>query len=389
MMLAVTNGKIYTMAASGGAVIERGDILTDRGRITAVGRDIEIPASAEVIDAGGNIVTPGFIDAHTHLGVASQGYPESDQDCNEMMSGVTPHARVIDAINTADEAFIDAMRAGVTCVHILPGSGNTIGGQGAIVKTRPGIADRMTIKAPSAMKAAFGENPKGTYMGSSRQHYTRMGNAAIMREALTKSLNYQGKKREAAARGEFFETDLAMEALSLVTSGQIPMAAHAHRADDIVTAVRIFEEFKVRWTIEHCTEGHLIAGWLAEKGASAAVGPTMTEKSKVELRNKSWVTPFALHSAGVHVCIVTDHGVIPIEHLKVCAALASAAGLPYMDALAAVTIRAAEHIGMRDSLGSIEIGKDADIVVWSGDPLDARSAASRVIINGAAACGTA
>jgi imidazolonepropionase-like amidohydrolase len=383
-MLAITNGKIYTMAPPdrGQTVIERGTVLVEEGKITAVGENVDIPGAAEIVDAGGQIVTPGLVDAHTHLGVTSQGYPESDQDCNEMMNGVTPHVRVIDAINPADEAFGDALSYGVTCVHILPGSANSIGGQGAVVKTCPDIADRMVIKAPSAMKMAFGENPKGTYMGSAKQHYTRMGNAATLRNAFTESRNYQGRKNTAIVKGEFFEKNLAMEALSLVTDGDLAAAAHAHRADDIATAIRIFEEFEISYTIEHCTEGHLIKDFLAEKKVRAAVGPTLSERGKLELRNKSWVTPAELNAYGVHVCIITDHGVVPIEHLKVCAALASSAGLPYMDAIAAITIKGAEHIGVDDRLGSLEAGKDADIVVWNGDPLDARSAASRVIVNG-------
>jgi imidazolonepropionase-like amidohydrolase len=232
------------------------------------------------------------------------------------------------------------------------------------------------------MKIAFGENPKGTYMGSARQHYTRMGNAAVLRDAFTESLNYQGRKRAAITKGEFFDKNLAMEALSLVTGGDLTAAAHAHRADDMATAIRIFEEFEISYTIDHCTEGHLIKDFLAEKKVRAAVGPTLSERGKLELRNKSWITPAKLNACGVHVCIITDHGVVPIEHLKVCAALASSAGLPYMDAIAAITIRGAEHIGVGDRIGSLETGKDADIVVWSGDPLDARSAASCVIVSG-------
>ncbi|MDR1967011.1 MAG: amidohydrolase [Synergistaceae bacterium] len=371
----------------GPSVIDGGVILAENGVITAIGSDIEIPPGAEVIDADGMVVTPGLVDAHTHLGVTSQGYPEFDQDCNEMMSGVTPHVRVIDAINPADEAFADALSAGVTCVQILPGSGNTIGGQGAIVKTLPDVVDRMVLRAPSSMKAAFGENTKHPYLGSTRQHYTRMGNAAIMRDAFVKALNYKGKKPFAVGKGEFFEIDLAMEALGLVIDGRLPVSAHAHRADDIATAIRIFEEFGLRYTIEHCTEGHLIKDWLAEKKAYAAVGPTLSERSKLELRNKSWTTPAELHASGVHVCIITDHGVIPIEHLKVCAALANAAGLPYMEALKAVTIYGAEHIGVDGRLGSLQVGKDADIAVWSCDPLDARSVARFVVVNGRVARG--
>lgn len=380
-MLAITNGRLYTMA-SVDPEIDGGTILVDNGKIVAAGRDVSVPADAHVVDAAGAVVTPGLIDAHTHLGVYNQGYPDADQDGNEMMGAITPHVRVVDSIYQHDEAFADAVAGGVTCVQILPGSGNTIGGQGAIVKTRSDIVDRMLVKAPSSMKAAFGENPKGTYQGSAKTHFTRMGNAALMREAFVRAINYREKRDAALAKGEYAERDLACEALLLVLDEGLPLSAHAHRADDIATVVRIAEEFGIAYTIEHCTEGHLIKEWLAEKKVRAAVGPTLTERGKLELRNKSWVTPAALHAAGVHVCLTTDHGVVPIEHLKVCAALACSAGLPYMEALRAVTARGAEHLGIDDRAGSLEPGKDADIVVWSGDPLDARTAAKTVLIDG-------
>ncbi|MDR1019861.1 MAG: amidohydrolase [Synergistaceae bacterium] len=380
-MLAIVNGKIYTMS-SVDPQIDGGTILMDNGRITEIGRDIPVPSNAYVVDSAGAFVTPGLIDAHSHLGVYSQGYPDAEQDGNEMMSAITPHVRVIDSIYQNDEGFADAVSGGVTCVQILPGSANVICGQGAVVKTKSDIVDRMVVKAPSSMKAAFGENPKDTYQGSAKTHFTRMGNAALMREAFVQAINYREKRNSAFIKGEYAERDLVYEALLLVLDEGLPLAAHAHRADDIATVVRIAEEFDIAYTVEHCTEGHLIATWLAEKKVRAAVGPTLSDRGKLELRNKSWITPAALHEAGVHVCLTTDHGVIPIEHLKVCAALACSAGLPYMEALRAVTLNGAEHLGISDRTGSLVPGKDADIVVWSGDPLDARSAAKTVIIDG-------
>ncbi|NLK19955.1 MAG: amidohydrolase family protein, partial [Synergistaceae bacterium] len=301
---------------------------------------------------------------------------------------VVPHLRILDAIYQDDTAFDDALAGGVTCVQTLPGSANIIGGQGAIIKTavnregRKRIVDEMVVRAPSSMKAALGENPIRVYKEKKKLPNTRMGNAALLRQAFVDAENYRVKAARAKDRGEAVERNLMHEAMLPVLEGDLPLCIHAHRCDDIATAVRIAGEFSASYTVEHCTEGHLIAPFLAERGVRAAVGPTLTGKPKVELRNKTWETPLALWKAGVHFCIITDHPVIPIEHLSVCLSLAVRAGLPREEALKAVTLYAAEHLGIQDRVGSVEPGKDADLAIWDGDPLDARTAVRFTIIDG-------
>lgn len=378
-MKAVINATVETIS---NGTIEKGTVLFENGKIKAVGKDMEIPQCCEVIDGTGKYLTPGLIDAHTHIGTIEQGTPETMADVNEKTSPVTPHLRIIDAVTPQDSAFTDAVQGGITCVQTLPGSANVIGGQGAIIKTYGNIIDEMVVKAPSGMKAALGENPIRIYSGQGKFPSTRMGNAACFREALVKTQNYSARKAQAEKKGEVFERDLQWESLEMVFNGQIPLRIHSHRADDIATALRIADEFGLECTIEHCTEGHLIAEYLGKKKVKAAVGPTLSSKPKLELRNMCWDTLKTLISAGVHVCIITDHSVIPLQYLPVCAALAFKAGLSREDALKCITLYGAEHIGMEDRMGSLEEGKDADMVLWSGDPLDSRSEALVTIIDG-------
>jgi len=378
-MKAFINGKIETISAG---MIEDGVILVENGKILEVGSDLTIPPEAEVIDVEGKYVTPGLIDAHTHIGAFEQGVPESFTDGNEMTSPITPQLRIIDSITPQDSAFEDALSGGVTCVQTLPGSANVIGGQGAVIKTHGTVVDEMIVLAPSSMKAALGENPIGVYKEKKVLPTTRMGNAACMRDALIKVQNYIEKEMEASEKDKLHERDLTWESLVPVLEGEIPLSIHAHRADDIATAVRISEEFGLSYTIEHCTEGHLLAEYLGKKHLRAAVGPTLTSKPKLELRNKSWDTLKKLLDAGCHVCIITDHPVIPVEHLALCASLAYRAGLTREDALKCITLYAAEHLGLENRLGSIEKGKDADLAIWDGDPLDSRSSVVMTMIEG-------
>lgn len=371
-----------------GTVYSNATVFIENGRITGVAEGLDPKNADEVIDATEMVVTPGFIDAHTHIGTYCEGFPESMEDANDMVNPVAPHLRILDAIYQDDTAFADALSGGVTCVQTLPGSGNIIGGQGAVIKTATAIrgrkktVDEMIVKAPSCMKAALGENPIRVYKEKQKLPNTRMGNAALLRQALVEASNYRNKTIHARSKNEPAERNLQQEALLPVLDGDLSLCIHAHRCDDIATAVRIAEEFSVPFTVEHCTEGHLIAPFLAEKNVYAAVGPTLTGKPKIELRNKTWDTPAVLWKAGVHFCIITDHPVVPIEHLSVCLSLAVRAGLPREEAIKAVTIYAAEHLGIAERTGSIETGKDADIVIWDGDPLDARSRAIRTIIDG-------
>lgn len=363
-------------------------IFIKDGKIAKISERLDPEGASEVIDASRMTVTPGLIDAHTHIGTYCEGFPEGMADANDMVDPVVPHLRILDAIYQDDTAFDDALAGGVTCVQTLPGSANIIGGQGAIIKTavnregRKRIVDEMVVRAPSSMKAALGENPIRVYKEKKKLPNTRMGNAALLRQAFVDAENYRVKAARAKDRGEAVERNLMHEAMLPVLEGDLPLCIHAHRCDDIATAVRIAGEFSASYTVEHCTEGHLIAPFLAERGVRAAVGPTLTGKPKVELRNKTWETPLALWKAGVHFCIITDHPVIPIEHLSVCLSLAVRAGLPREEALKAVTIYAAEHLGIQDRVGSVEPGKDADLAIWDGDPLDARTAVRFTIIDG-------
>lgn len=371
-----------TILTGTGKYIENGAIVIRNGKISEVAKSAKIPKGADVVDLKGLIVTPGLVDAHVHIGTHSQGFPNDMQDTNEMTDPVTPALRVLDAVYTDDTAFADALAGGVTCTQSLPGSANVIGGLGVIIKTKPDILERMIVRENSGLKAALGENPVRVYGVRQKLPMTRMGSAFLMRDAFIRARNYRNKAQEAETSQKARERDLGLEILLDALDNKIPFRVHCHRSDDIQTAVRVAEEFGLDFTIEHCTEGHMIAEWLAEKKVRAAVGPTLTSKSKLELRNKTWETPLRLWQSGVHFCIITDHPVIPIEHLILCASLASRAGLPAEEALKAVTIYAAEHLGVADRVGSLEPGKDADIAIWDGDPLDSRSKVVRTFING-------
>jgi imidazolonepropionase-like amidohydrolase len=379
-MLAITNAKIYTMAAG---IIEQGTILTDQGKIIAVGSDVQVPAKATVIDGTGRWVFPGFIDAHCHIGMWEEGIGFEGADGNEMTDPVTPHLRAVDAINPRDEAFANAVKGGVTAAATGPGSANVLGGTFVVIKLHGDRVDQMVVKDPLAMKCAFGENPKRTYVERKAMPTTRMGMAAMLRETLAKASEYMQKK--AAALDDPSKQpayDMKMEAMIPVLRGEIPLKAHAHRADDIFTAIRIAKEFGVKLTLEHCTEGHLIASHLAEEGYPAIVGPTFGSKSKFELNNKTFDTPRVLVAAGVKIAIMTDSPVIPLEYLPMCAALAYKSGLDEIEALKSISINAADILGLSDRMGSIEVGKDADLVVWDRHPFDLQASVVSTLING-------
>ena len=362
------------------------DVAVRGSRIVAVGKGLSPEEGAEVEDLKGFRVTPGLIDAHTHIGVCPEGFPQATMaDDNDMVDPVTPHLRALDALYPDDAAFEDALSGGVTCVQALPGSGNVIGGQGVVVKTRPDVVERMTVVPCSAMKAALGENPVSVYKPKDKLPTTRMGNAAVLRGALVGAQNYLARQEAARRKDEPAERDLGMEALAAVLRREMTLSVHCHRLDDIQTAVRIAEEFGLKYSLEHCTEGRQIAAWLGAKKAFAAVGPMLTSRSKIELRNQSWQNPVDLWRAGVHFCLITDHPVIPISNAVTCVALAVRAGLPPDEALRGVTLYAAEHLGLEGRLGSIEPGKDADLTVWDGDPLDARTHAVATYVDGAVA----
>lgn len=362
------------------------DILVKDGKIEEIGAGLT--ADCPTFDAAGLHIYPGFVEAHCHIGLDGSGIGFEGDDCNEMTDILTPQLRAIDGIYPQDPTFREALEAGVTTVCTGPGSANVLGGQFAVIKTAGHRVDDMIVRPFAAMKCAFGENPKRCY--KDKNNYSRMSTAAKLREALMKAQEYDAKKQAAgddpAKRPPL---DVKLEALLPVLHGEVPLKAHAHRADDIFTAIRIAKEFGVRLTLEHVTEGHLIAEDLAQEDYPMAVGPSLTHASKFELRNKTFTTPGILAKAGCRVSIITDSPVIPQSYLPLCAALAVRAGMDPFDALRAITIRPAEHIGAADRVGSIERGKDADFVVMDG-PWDAVSSGVKaVFVNGEKVCGAA
>lgn len=378
-MLVIKDAKIYTIT---NGIVDGSVLVDDEGRITAVGQ-VEIPADAEVIDAAGKILTPGLMDAHGHAGVDEEGLGWEGADYNEAVDPVTPHLRALDGINPHEEGIAEALRAGVTAMCVLPGSANVIGGQGVVIRFYGNTVDEMVIKEDGGLKVAFGENPKRVYSNQKKSPTTRMATAAILREQLVKAQNYLAKLAKAETDPDKApERDLRMEVLARVLKRELPLRAHAHRADDIMTALRIAKEFNLNISIEHCTEGHKIVKELKEAGVWAIVGPTLTNRSKVELKELSWNTLRTLWEAGIPVAITMDHPVIPVGYLPTAAAYAVKAGLPYEEALKAITINPAKILGIDDRYGSIEVGKMADLVLWNGDPLEIQSRVEKVWIHG-------
>lgn len=379
-MLFIKNAKVYTMA---GDVIEGGCILVEDGKIKEVGTDLVAPLDAQVIDASGKMVFPGFIDSHCHIGMWEEGIGFEGADGNEMTDPITPHLRAIDAINPRDEAFGNAIKGGVTTAATGPGSANVIGGTFSVIKLHGDRIDDMIVVETLAMKCAFGENPKRVYAEKKVSPSTRMGTASHLRETLAKAFEYKNKKAAAGDDASKMPPyDMKLEAMLPVVNGEIPLKAHAHRADDIFTSIRIAKEFGVKLTLEHCTEGHLIADHLAKEGYPAIVGPSFGNKSKFELNNKTFDTPKVMVEAGCKIAIMTDSPVIPLEYLPMCAALAHKAGLDEMEALKAITINAAEILEVSDRLGSIEVGKDADLVIWNAHPFDLQATVAHTIVDG-------
>lgn len=377
-MLLIQNGYIKPMAGDdipGGCVL-----IGDDGKIISVSGHIDAPAGTQVIDAQGRLVTPGCVDAHCHIGLDNEAMRWEGMDYNEITDPITPHMRAIDSINPQDEAFSNAIRGGVTTACTGPGSANVLGGTFVAIKLAGKRVDKMIVKNPIAMKCAFGENPKGCYGNSLKKSpMTRMATAALLRETLFKTQRYLTDKES----GNNPPFDMKLEAMIPVIKGEIPLKAHAHRADDILTSIRVAKEFGVGLTLDHCTDGALIADELAEEGFPAFVGPSLGSKTKIELKNKSFTTPKVLSDAGVNVSIITDAPVIPLQYLPMCAALAVNAGLDKEYAWRAITINPAVSTGIGDRVGSLEPGKDGDVVIWTADPMTTVGAESyTTIING-------
>ena len=357
------------------------DLLIRDGKIAAIGSSLNLPEETKILDASGKDIYPGFVDAHSHLGLDIYGIGFEGNDYNEMNDSCCPQLRGIDSFNPFDPAVKMAAMGGVTCVGTGPGSANVLGGTFFAVKTTGVRVDDMIVRDPVAMKCAFGENPKRCYRDKNIS--ARMTVAAKLREMLFKASEYRDKKEAAkedlSKRPAF---DMKLEALIPVLERKIPLKAHAHQANDILTAIRVAKEFGVRLTLEHCTEGHLIADELAKEGFPCAVGPSLTHASKWELQNKSWTTPGILAAKGCQVSIITDAPVIPQQHLPLCAGLAIRAGMDPYEALKAITLNPAKHLGIEDRVGSLEAGKDADLLIYEGSPFETGNTPEKVLING-------
>jgi imidazolonepropionase-like amidohydrolase len=367
-MIAIINGTVHTVSQG---VLEPGTVLVDdEGLIAAVGPDLELPRDTQVIDAGGLNIFPGFVDAHTHLGIWEEGVGRAFLDGNEATDPITPHVRALDAINPRDQGLADARSAGVTTACITPGSANAICGQAVVIKAAGEVVDRMVVRQPAGLKMALGENPKSVYKPRDKMPSTRMGTAALIRETLVKTQNYLDKQAKAAEDPDKDppDEDLKLETVALALRGELQARIHAHRADDILTALRLGEEFGLQVVVEHCTEGHKVAGELAEAGVPALVGPTLGSRSKVELRELSFATPGELARAGVTVALISDHPFVPIQYLPLCGGLAMREGLDEDTALRALTLTPAEILGVAGRVGSLEAGKDADLAIYRRHP---------------------
>lgn len=381
-MLVLKNGLILTPA---GEWIPS-DVALESGKIAAVGVGLA-HEGADVRDVAGLYVMPGMVDAHCHIGMWEDHIGAVGADGNEITNPVTPELRAIDAINPFDRGFEEACAAGVTTCVTGPGSANVIGGQFVAMKTYGDSVEGMTLRFPVAMKAAFGENPKRCYGSQNKTPETRMATAAIFRKALTDAQEYEKKLERGKLDPEKApQRDLGLEMMVKILRRELKFKIHAHRADDILTLIRICREFNVRYTIEHCTEGYMIPQFIKEalQGSCEGiiVGPLLSERSKIELKNLTFEAPRILWENGIEFAMMTDSPVIPEQYLPICAALAVREGLPESEALRSITINAAKIVGIEDRVGSLEAGKDADVAVFNGNPLDFRSRCVLTLIDG-------
>ncbi len=373
-MLLIQNGLLHTMEADEPFV---GDVLCVEGKIEQIGKYLPVPDGAQIVDATDMQVFPGLIDAHSHIGISEEKAGRQGDDCNEGTNPLTPCLRAIDAINPMDSAFHNALATGITGAMVGPGSSNPLGGQFAFIKTDGRCVDVMVVLAPAAMKAAFGENPKVNYGVNGNMPTTRMGIASLIREELFLARQYFEAERNGGAQPAF-----GRECYRALVEGRIPLKAHVHRADDIFTAIRIAKEFGLGLTLDHCTEGHLVAEKVAQSSFPAIVGPSLASRSKNEVSQSDFKTVGILHKAGVLVAITTDHPVTRIQYLPLCAALAAKEGMGEKDALRAITINAARICRVDDRVGSLKQGKDADMAIYDGNPLKIASTNRYTIING-------
>ncbi len=367
-MLLIKNGRILTME---NGIIENGSILIKNGKIAEIGENINAP-DARILDACGGWVLPGLIEAHCHIGISEEKMGFEGNDCNETTEPITPYLKAIDAVNAMDSSFGNAVRAGITSVMTGPGSSNVVGGQFVFMKTKGRIIDNMVVKEPAAMKVAFGENPKSNYNSQGKMPTTRMTVAAMLRRTLEEAKQYLS--------GDSY--DFTKECWRDVFSGKMPLKAHVHRTDDIMTAIRIAKEYGLDITLDHCTEGHLIASEIKKSGFPAIVGPSIASRNKIEVQYMDFKTAGILAKEGVLVAITTDHPVSHIQYLPVCAGFAAKAGLGIEEALRSITINPAKICRVDDRVGSIKSGKDADIAIFSGNPMETFTKTLYTIIDG-------
>ncbi|MGL6154367.1 MAG: amidohydrolase [Cetobacterium sp.] len=372
----IKNGLVFLLEEKG---FVKKDILVENGKIVTIGDNLN---ATDYIDATGKYVLPGFIDAHCHLGLAGDSMGWEGADYNESSDSVTPYVRAIDAINPRDITLCEALQGGVTTVCTGPGSLNVIGGQSAIISVHGTIVDQMTINSYAGLKCAFGENTKRNVPNLKNRPSTRMGTAALLRKSLTEAVNYKAKKDAALAKDEFFPIDFTLEPFIPVLERRIPLKAHAHKAEDICTAIRIAQEFNLLLTLDHCTEGHLIADYLGKLPYPAIVGPSFGARTKIELKEKTFETAAILHKAGVKIAIMTDHHVIPQQFLNMCAALAMKAGLSEFEALKAITINPAEILNIQHLKGAIKEGLHGDIAIWNEHPFSLQAKVEHLFIEG-------
>ena len=371
-MLLIKNGTLYTMENEEPI---NADVFVSNGKIAEIGKNIEVTDDVKIIDATGMNIFPGFIDAHSHLGICEEKESAQVDESNENTNPIMPTVRGIDGINPMDSAFHNALASGITGVMVGPGSANPIGGQFAFIKTHGRCIDDMVVLAPAAIKIAFGENPMTNYGLNGNAPSCRMGTASLIREELFRAKQYFENQDNQ-------QKDFLLESYRDLFNKKIPLKAHVHRADDILTAIRIAKEFGLRLTLDHCTEGHLIAEKIAESGFPAIVGPSLASRNKKEVSQSDFKTAGILKKTGVTVAITTDHPVSRIQYLPLCAALAAKEGLGEYDALKAITIDAAKICGVDNRVGSIRVGKDADFVIFEGNPFDIFSRVFVTIIDG-------
>lgn len=380
-MLLIKNGKIITMT---GKNYNSGSILIKDKKIVEIGENININSNEDckIIDAQNCWVMPGIIEAHCHIGIKEERKGFEGDDCNELNESITPYIRALDGINVMDSAFHTALTAGITGVMVGPGSSNVVGGQFIFIKTHGRKIDDMAVLEPAAMKVAFGENIKTNYNQKNMMPSTRMSIAALLREELFEAQKYDQNKKNAMENNDSFDEVFRQECWIPVINREIPLKAHVHRADDILTAIRIAKEFNLKLTLDHCTEGHLISEEIKESGFPAIVGPSLAIRNKIETQNADFKTAGILHKAGVKVAITTDHPVTRIQDLPICAGFAAREGLGVEEGLKAITINAAEICNVSDRVGSLEIEKDADIAIFDGNPMEVFTKTMYTIIDG-------